>query len=282
MKVLWLIPLLALMSCGELPAVIADETKPAENQTLPVQTEQRVHTKEDYEYEEGLGKITEVMNTINKRKMSLVEHCNLPDKRVEVMKNSVKIGVVDCDFKGHIEVYTATGEVEYPVENCRHNGKNVEFTHFVFSEEPNGNLKMKSDGGVMTPIFVCAEVDLLNENLPQKTETLSLSNFIGDYSVFGECPKHDWNTGILSLSEDYISLTETGCKILSAVPIDSESLLLNLTACHAEGDAMPDERAKLTKIGDKKTLQYLPNDDGNLNRSGKVFELTPCTREVRD
>jgi len=162
MKVLWLIPLLALMSCGELPAVIADETKPAENQTLPVQTEQRV------------------------------------------------------------------------------------------------------------------------PNLPQKTETLSLSNFIGDYSVFGECPKHDWNTGILSLSEDYISLTETGCKIASAAPIDSETLLLNLTDCHAEGESMADEKAKLTKVGNRKTLQYLPNDDGKLNRSGKVFELTPCTGEARD
>jgi len=115
-----------------------------------------------------------------------------------------------------------------------------------------------------------------------KTYLRKLKPFLSPISLATKCPIHDWNTGILSLSEDYIYLTETGCKILSAVPINSESLLLNLTACHAEGVPMPDERAKLTRIDDKKTLQYLPNDDGNLNRSGKVFELTPCTREVRD
>ena len=127
-------------------------------------------------------------------------------------------------------------------------------------------------------------IDKQDKNLAESESaaTVSLETFKGDYSVFGECPVHDWNTGILSISDDYISITETGCEIASVSKFSYSSLLLELKNCHAEGDAVPDEKAKLAISGNTKTLQYLPNDDGVLSGDGRVFELTPCERAARE
>lgn len=78
-------------------------------------------------------------------------------------------------------------------------------------------------------------------------------------------------------------MTETGCKIEKVTNTPSlNNLILELKACHAEGEPTPDERAKLTVVNGVKTLQYLLNADGIQNGDGRVFELTPCTRGAKE
>ena len=133
-------------------------------------------------------------------------------------------------------------------------------------------------------LFVaCAEPVSRVEISSLETSKLSLADFVGEFSVYEKCPNHDWNTGILRVSQDYISITETGCKVAKVTKgLDANSLLLDLTVCHAEGEPMPDERAKLTMIEGERTLQYLPNADGIQSGDGRIFKLTPCSRDTKE
>ena len=129
------------------------------------------------------------------------------------------------------------------------------------------------------PVLEAPEAPPIKVEVQSNISELSIVDFIGDYSVYGTCPQYDWNTGILTISEDYISITETGCKISTATASTANVLILDLTACHAEGEPMPDERTKLTMTDGLKTLQYLPNADGIQSGDGRVFQLTPCSRD---
>ena len=78
-------------------------------------------------------------------------------------------------------------------------------------------------------------------------------------------------------------MTETGCQIKQVIQEPSiNSLLLELEACHAEGEPVPNERARLSISNGIKTLQYLPNKDGVLLGDGRVFKLTPCTPNIEE
>ena len=131
--------------------------------------------------------------------------------------------------------------------------------------------------------MACAgQVSETEASSPEKTSP-TLEDFIGVYSVYGACPKYDWNTVILGISQDYISMTETGCQIKQVIQEPSiNSLLLELEACHAEGEPVPNERARLSISNGIKTLQYLPNKDGVLLGDGRVFKLTPCTPNIEE
>jgi len=118
-----------------------------------------------------------------------------------------------------------------------------------------------------------------------ETEAFSptIEDFIGGFSVYGTCPQYDWNTGVLRISQDYISMTETGCQIKQVIQEPStNSLLLELHVCHAEGEPVPDERARLSTSNGIKTLQYLPNANGVLLGDGRVFKLTSCTPNIKE
>ena len=131
--------------------------------------------------------------------------------------------------------------------------------------------------------MACAgQVSETESSSPEKISP-TLEDFIGVYSVYGECPTYDWNTGILDISDGYIGITETACKIENETAgDDGVSLFLELGDCTAYGDPQPDERAKFTLKDNLKTLQYLPNKDGVLRGDGRVFNLTPCTPNIEE
>lgn len=274
---------LALVSCGETISPSIDKTPASsiveEKEISNVQSNTSVLSKEDTE--KGLVAISEVLEILNQKNLSLLEGCNIPEKSVKIREEKVKVGVVECEFNGHIEVYLETGEVEYPVENCKHNGEGISFTFFAFSKSGDGHLKMMSDGEVQTPIYICDKSENSNYASPSERKTLSISDFVGVYSVYGECPIHDWNTGILDVSKDYIGITETACRInKETAGEDGVSLFLELGDCTAYGEPQPDERAKFTQEDNVKSLKYLPNKDGILRGDGRVFNLTPCQKDA--
>jgi len=105
--------------------------------------------------EESEKRLTKTLDALTNKSLSLSEDCQNLDKRVKFKDSVAKVGVVQCNLN-HLEVYLASGEVEYRVDSCKHGNEDIEFSYFVFKTKSNNNLEMISDGEVKTPIFICS------------------------------------------------------------------------------------------------------------------------------